>query len=432
MTSISDPVDPVEQRDAWRAVWQAISSNVLLAAIGLFVAIGAIAMNVLPQTPSAGVADPVAYSRWEANAHLQEGQLYDLLTGLGLNSVQQAVWWRVAVGGLGALAALRLLDHAGQLIGQRHLDPTLIDERRMRVIFDAPPLQDIASRLRALSHRVATPSAAVDAVIADRWPWANALPVVLYLGLLLLSAGIIINLLLGWEVSGRAIFSDAPVLLPSGAKLSLSDVPGMPGAPLAFIMQPGDMRLSLADGQRANIGGATIHVRQVTPGYRVTATTANGSPLPIRASNFLSPTAEVLIVFNADERERYIAVPDASVALAISVSDQPGQPDQARAFALPSGTVITDTVVQPELIINTTRFVFTPARGGVVDAISMPGLPLVWIGLVLAVLGLIGILAFPARRILVRHHGHWTEFYASGRGARKVIGHIIATQTDSK
>jgi hypothetical protein len=62
----------------------------------------------------------------------------------------------------------------------------------------------------------------------------------------------------------------------------------------------------------------------------------------------------------------------------------------------------------------------------VIDAAYSPGnLPLA-AGLVLALAGLAGVLLRPMQRIIVQHHGHWTEFYADGRGARSVVNNILS------
>ena len=76
-------------------------------------------------------------------------------------------------------------------------------------------------------------------------------------------------------------------------------------------------------------------------------------------------------------------------------------------------------------MLSDTRFSFTQVRGAVIDADYRPGDALVWIGLPLTLLGLLGALLFPMRRIVVRHHGHWTEFYAAGRGVRRIINELI-------
>jgi hypothetical protein len=43
--------------------------------------------------------------------------------------------------------------------------------------------------------------------------------------------------------------------------------------------------------------------------------------------------------------------------------------------------------------------------------------------------GLIAVTLWPMQRLVVRHHGHWTEFYASGRGIRRVVRELLSADT---
>jgi hypothetical protein len=227
-----------------------------------------------------------------------------------------------------------------------------------------------------------------------------------------------LNLLLGRESVGRAVVAGAPTLVHSGHEVILA---GDDGEQMQLVVQPGDAQVHLAAGQATSVNGIAIALRQITPGYRLSATASDGQPVLIRASNFVSPTTEVLLTFSEGEPERYVAVPDAGVALALSPGASLDQPGAVRVIAISSGSTITDTAIAPHLTVDGTTFQFTPARGAVIDARYSPGDPLMWIGLGLGLIGLIGALIWPMRRIVVRHHGHWTEVYASGRGVQGVV-----------
>ena len=79
---------------------------------------------------------------------------------------------------------------------------------------------------------------------------------------------------------------------------------------------------------------------------------------------------------------------------------------------------VADLPLTPHMQIATTSFDFAPALSAVIDADYHPGSPLLWAGFVLAALAALAARFFPMRRVLVRHHGHWTEVFASGRGVR--------------
>jgi cytochrome c biogenesis protein ResB len=421
MTTLADPI---EQRDFWRSLWQFLTSDAVMIALCFIVAVGAIAALALPQSPAAGTADPVAYSRWEADAKLREGALFEPLFALGLSSVAQTAWWRIALVALATVTALRLTDRVSRLVAARTLAHAgaVRDEPRIRVMLDAPPLDGMAMALRQQRYRVAQPGE--DVLTADRSPWAEALSIVMHAGLLIVIAGLLMNVLLGWEAINRAVVAGVPTLIHPEHEVTLAG-DGDDGATMQLVVQPADAQMTLAPGQVASVNGIAIALRQITPGYRLSATTADNQPVLIRASNFVSPTTEVLLTFSEGEPERYVAVPDAGVALALSPGASLDQPGAVRVIAISSGSVITETAIAPQLTVDGTTFQFTPARGAVIDARSSPGDPLVWTGLGLGLIGLIGALAWPMRRIVVRHRGHWTEVYASGRGVRRAVNRLL-------
>lgn len=424
--------DAYEVRRPWRTVWQVLSGDKLFGALFAVVVVGLLATVLLPQAPAAGASDPVAYSRWEAGAKQREGALYELFTALGLNSVSQVVWWRVALAGLIPIAALRCADRLSRLVDawRNAHAPTLRDETRMRATLNAPALDDLGARLRRQHYRVG--HTIEGGLLADRAPWAEALSLLLHAGLFLAGIGLLLNLALGWSVEGRSVFAGNITPLPNGHTVALAETETAPGR-IGLLMQPGDVVLDLErDVAVGAINGARVTLRQITPGYRVSASSADDKPLLIRTSNFVPPTTEVLIIFSQDEPERHLAVPDVRLALAftadVSLGQSPGQssnyPVRLRAFAIPSGSLITDTVVQPELVINDAVFRFKSARGAVIDVHYRPGDMLWWPGAALAILGAIGVLIHPMHRIVIRRRGDWTEFYAGGRNVGRTLAQL--------
>jgi len=413
--------DPIEEHDAWRALWRTLTGDALLIVLCVVASVGMIAMAALPQQPAAGTSDPVAYSRWEAEARQREGALYELLTDLGFNAVAQASWWRAALAALIPIAGLRLADRLARLVDAQRggRAGALRDERRVHVMLNAPPMQELAARLRAQGYRVVQPGDGV--LAADRAPWAELLSATIHLGLILVAAGWLLNLAAGWEANGRTVVAGAFTPLPGGYAIALADSSDAL-AGLAAVLQPGDEAISFANGQEARTAaGLRFVLRQVSPGYRLSVVDRDDRPLRIQASNFVSPTTEVLITLSQDEPERFLAIPEARLALALSAGALADQPVRLRAFAIPSGRVITDAIVQSQVVINDAVFQFQPARSAVIDARYTPGDALWAIGSLATLASVIGSLLHPMRRLLIRRRGDWIEFYAAGRGGRREV-----------
>ncbi|GIV85203.1 MAG: hypothetical protein KatS3mg052_2210 [Candidatus Roseilinea sp.] len=422
--------DPLEDRDPWRALWRLLTHDGLLIGLCAAVAVGLIATVILPQQPSAGILDPVAYSRWEAEAKQREGALYAPLNGLGLNNVAQAAWWRMALAALMPIAGLRLADRLVRLIDARRgaRDGELRDERRARVTLNAPPLNDLADRLRARRYRILRHSD--DVLVADRAPWAELASAALHLGLVFAAVGLSFNLVVGWEATNQMVAIGASTPLRNGLAITLADA-AVDSARVTIVLQPNDASVTLGAGEQARVAGLHLALNRIVPGYRLSATNSQAKPLLIRASNFLSPTTELLVTLDADEPERYIAVPEARLALALTTADSAGPPVRLRAFALPSGEVITDTAVQPTLVVGDAELRFRPAQGAVVSVRYAPGDPLWWLGLTTTLVGATGSLVYPMQRLLIRRRGEWTEFYASGRHSRREVARLVESRREA-
>jgi hypothetical protein len=348
--------------------------------------------------------------------------LFNLINNLGLNAALRSGWWRLALLMLTAVCSLRLFDRSLRLIHARRHAATLRDEPRVRVAQDAPALDVLMGRFKQRGYRVS--QAGNDLLTADRAPWADVLSIVMHAGVLVACIGLLLNMALGWESPNRNLQAGATTALHNGFALLLDE--GATPAETRLVLQNGENTLAATPLQSTSVNGIQIALKQITPGYRVSAVTQDARPLSIRASNFVSPTAEVLLNLTEASPEQYVALPDARLALAVSAGASPDQPERVRIFALPSGQVVTETAVQPQLTVGDVTFSFKPARGAVIDANYSPGNVLLWAGLPLALIGLIGALLRPMQRILVQHHGHWTEFYADGRGARSVINNILS------
>jgi hypothetical protein len=307
----------------------------------------------------------------------------------------------------------------------------------VRVTDQAPPLDAIASRLRARRYRVTLAQAPQDAdapppgwLTADRAPWALLLSLLLHVGLLLAVLGILVNSTLGWDVPRQPIDADTPVTFPRsqfGLALQAIDVSKNSAT---FDLQGERQTVVLPLGQSVPLGGVrsaplscclTLRLADITPGYRISAADVAGKPLTITASSYADPAREVMLTFRRDEPGRLIAIEQARMALLVS-EDKGGR---VQVYGLPGGNVLTDTLIRPTVAVSGTMLQFKPTTSAVIAAQYRPGDIPLWVGGVLALIGLVGVVVWPIRRLIIRHHGHWTEFYASGRGVRQVVRDLL-------
>ena len=419
-------VDALEQHDAWRSVWQVIVNDVLIVALCVVLALIGVASLVLPQSPAAGVADPVAYSQWQTTAQALASQFYTVFETLGLFNLAQALWVRVLMWVLAGLLLARSLDRVFRLVTARRGANQLQDETRLRVTDHAAPLSQLASDLRARRYRVVMPPDE-DWLRADRTPWAELLSLTLHLGLLLMLVGAMLNNFQGWTISRQPINSSTPAVLPDGsAAVDLIAVSrpensavvrlGPDGGPVTLRIGAGGPVPALS----GNLVSCclSLQLSELTSEYLVKARHTDGAPLTITLSSYASPAAEALLTFRPGETERSFAIGGTNMGVIVSSR---GDGDRVRVFTIPNGQVLTDAVIQPSLVISATALEFSPRDGAVIAARYQPGLPLVWLGAALTLVGLAGTALYPAQYLLIRRHEPWTEFYAAGRRTRERV-----------
>ncbi len=433
----SQPVaDALEQADPWRTAWQVATHDVLVAALCLLIFLALMAGQVLPQSPAAGTADPLAYSQWQIRARTAAGVFYDGASVLGLFNISQAYWLRIAIAVLLAVLLLRVSDRITRLWGARRPANVLRDEERMRVADHAPAMADIAGRLRARRYRVITAPEQTPAdnaatwLVADRAPWAERLSILLHAGLLVALAGVLLNLLLGWDVSRQQIDTDSPATLQRGNLGLRLDSVNDAKQSATLRIEDGGPAVPLSLGGQTQLNWVrplplpcclTLRLNEMVPGFHVSAADATGRPLTITLSSYAEPAQNILLTIRRDEPGRLLAVEESK--LAVLVSEANG--GTVQVYAVPSGIVLTDTLVRPSITISNTTLQFRPTTSVVVAAHYRPGNWPLWAGAAFAAFGLIGAAAWPMQRLVVRNHGHWTEFYASGRRVRRAVRDLL-------
>ena len=403
-----DTLDSLERRDPWRAAWQALTSDVLLAALVAVVLIIGLALALLPQTPAA--ADALAVNRWRAEAQLRLGGWFTPLDAFGLNDVRGTPWLRLPVLALAAMAALRIADRAARLRTSAAAG-AFNDGARLRVTDQAPSLADLQAALYTRRYRT---QATDDALHATRAPLAEAGSIVLHLGLLLAAVGLLINIVRGWDVDSLIINSTTPAVL-HGAETAVLQVQESTPQQATLRLEPSGDTLTLQTEQSGARGDLRITLRRIAPGYRIRAAADDGRALAIRTSNYLSPTESAAVDFGMDEGVT-IAVPEAQLVLTLLHMPN-GAPDELRAYSIGTAKEIASAQIKAQqMSIGRTHLTFEPLLSIELDAHSRPGDALALVGAVLALAGLLSCVILPTRRMTIRRSGPWTEFYADGRG----------------
>ncbi|HEY3288553.1 MAG TPA: cytochrome c biogenesis protein ResB, partial [Anaerolineae bacterium] len=326
MSSVPSPttlpaMDALEQHDPWRDAWQTATHDVLLIALCLIVALAVVAGTLLPQTPTGGTADPLAYSQWQTQARSVAGILFDSASMLSLFNVSQAFWLRVVMAALMVVIALRLMDRVSRLWVARVRTGDLRDEVRIRVTSDAPAITQMAQLARNMHYRVtqSTPleqgqdSIAVQWLGIDHSPIAEASTIVLHIGLLITLAGIMLNMVSGWDVARQQVDNESMSVLPN-SKLGLQLISVNDAAQTASLRTQGTPQtLELAVGARGQLVWSaqtplpcclSMRLNELIPGYHVSAKDGTGKPLIITVSSYAEPTQDVLLTIRRDEPGR--------------------------------------------------------------------------------------------------------------------------------
>lgn len=416
--------DALEQHDPWRSVWNWATGDVVAIALIVVAAVATLAQIVLPQIPLGGSANAAAYSAWQASARGQTASMYQVLLGAGLFDVARSPWFRAAAVALIAVLIVRLIDRCARLACAvtRSPEPRLTEENRARVVAEGAPLDVIARALGARGFRTARDGDSW--VAADRGPAAAGISIVMHVGLLVSSAGVLVNLLLGWATPRAALSLASPAVLPDGSELTLLSADADKNTTELRTSHGAVMKLSsavLADRNPAAGSlldpALVLRVVELNPEVRLTVVASSGKPLTITASSYADAETEVVQSLAAGEPERLFAIEAARIAVQLA-TDEGGR---VRVFELPSGRSLVDAPISPEITVDQVTLLLHRVFGVVLDARYRPGLPLIQWGSLTAVAGLIGALWLPMQTVIVRRRDGWIEYYGAGRGVRRSI-----------
>ncbi|MFQ6101223.1 MAG: hypothetical protein ACE5OS_08310 [Anaerolineae bacterium] len=361
-------------RDPWRAAWRVATSDGLLAALLLGVAVGLAITSWLPQMPGADpVANPVAHAQWLSETQARFGNATSTMQTLGLFTLTHSLGFRALLALLAGCLLLRLIEGGDRLHRNREMAEPAGEWQALADV----SLPDLMNDLRRWHYRVLSKPPFLQ---ADRWPWADLLPLLAQGGALLLLIGLLVTHLWGWRVEGLIVQSGERVTLLGTEK---------------WVALDEDSR-----GARHSPGIVTF-VEERGPGVRASATDSTGHSLSLQQASEADRVTKLTVPLAGDQ---YFAIPEAQ--LVIRLAPHPDHAVEAHSSVLvqvyrsPPGWLITETVVEgdAELTVDGVRLKFSSVPYAQIAATFNPGLWPTGIGLVLMGTGLLGSVVWPARR----------------------------------
>jgi cytochrome c biogenesis protein ResB len=368
-----------QPREPWRAIWQFMTSDSLLAILLLSIAVGLAITSWLPQMPT---ADQVAYAQWRSEAQVRFGEALLTMQTLGLFTVMRSFGFRALLALLAGSLSLRLIESADRLRQNREMaDPEGAWQPLAGV-----RLSDLKDRLRRRAYRVlSNPDGGESPLQADRWPWADLFPPLAHAGALLLLVGLLLTYLWGWQVEGQVVLNGERVTLRPGSEqwVALSE-----------------------DARRVTHSpGITAFVEERGPGVQISATDGAGHPLPLKQATEADPITQPIVPLTED---RLLAIPEAQLVLRLAPQSghavEAHSPVLVQVYRSPPGRLLTETVIEGDvkLTVDNVTLEIASVPYARLTATFNPGLWPTGVGLVLLIAGLLGSVVWPARRLWLR------------------------------
>lgn len=365
-------------RDPWRAIWQVATSDHLMAAVLLGIAVGLIITAWLPQTP---VNDPVAYARWLSRTQARFGDATPTMRTLGLFLVSRSFVFRTLIALLSGMLLLRLIEAGDRLRRNREM---ATPEGEWHDLPGTRP-SDVMRDLHRRRYRILGEPPLLQ---ADRWPWADLFPLLNYSGGLLFLIGLLITHLWGWQVDGLIVQSGERVTLPQ------TD---------AWVMWKETTQ------EVTHSPCIATHIEEQVPGMEARAQDNTGQPLSLQQTPEVEPVAQLTLAL-ADVQ--YFAIPDAQLVVRmvppsnrpIDPASEANNPVLVQIYRSPPGRLAAETVVEQaaQLSIDGVTLELTDVPYARLTVICNPGLWPTGVGLTLLAVGLLGNIVWPVRQLWFR------------------------------
>lgn len=412
--------------DPWRALWQIVVGDYTLGLLLLALALALLLAAWLPQTSAGEAAVDVDWQaeverRWGGEAWFDA--VRSPLQALGAFFVADAAWFRLLLAFLALALFARLIDRAEALWVGRRMDaaPEETAWKGVEGTFEA-----LVARLRRWRFRIATVNQEGEAeqaretpsnersrlVRADRWPWGELGPMLVYLGGLVVLLGAAITARWGWQMGPLPLTAGERIALGHGSNLTLQleelAQDGQRG--VGKIWRDGDTLVGtgdLAQGRPLTGGGVGAYLVGSGPGLRVRATSSDAQVLGLALGPDTETREELVLAFTEDEPLYQLGVPDAKLVLLLTIRGLVGVDalPQVQVFESGSGELIVDqdASVDTMLKVDGVSINLTSIPYAQIRVVNDPGAFGSQLGVILLMAGAVLWALWPPRRLWLRH-----------------------------
>jgi cytochrome c biogenesis protein ResB len=396
--------------DPWRALWQVATSDYVLGTVLLALALALILATWLPQMPAEGAGK----AAWEAEVFRRFGgrgwsdAMRSALQAVGAFRVADTIGLRSLLALLALSLLARLFDSAEGLWRGWRDDAPPHDAPWARVTGD---WDELVASLRRQRFRIVAKGGQADVALADRWPWGELGPVLVYLGGLVVLAGMAATALWGWCAGPFVVAAGESVSLghESNLVLQLEELTqdGQRGA--GKVWREGETLVGAGDmsvGRPLTGGGVGVYLVGSGAGLRLQAKLNSTQVLELVTGSDQEGQEELVLTFTEDDARRWVSVPEVGLVLFLTMPQpvQRGTLPWVQALELGSGQFILepDAPADATLAIGDVSFDLTPVPCVQIQVVHDPGA--FWSQLGVAGL-LVGVLLWglwPPRRLWLR------------------------------
>lgn len=363
----------------WRLAWRVATSNWLLVALLLAVALSVTLTGWIPQHPSSDAG----YARWLSQAQARFGDATSAMQALGLFRIVASPGFCVLLALLSGCLVLHFVEGFERLQHGREIEEPQGEWR------DIPgrEISTLLEDLRRRRYRVVNASSFFQ---VDRWPLSGIVPLTTLVGLLLLLISLLLSNLMGWRAEG--------LVLQDAERQSL---PGVDN----WVTLSGDV------GDVQHSRGVVAFIEERGPGVQVSAVGEDGERLDLLLTPEAEPSGSLRIALTEDT---YFAIPEAELVVRVTPrSVEPFTGVDVQLFSSPTGQIISEKLTEEggeaTFEVSGVTLSFVPEPYARVMATHNPGRLVAGVGVLTLMAGVMMGLGWSEHRFWLRETGTSVE-----------------------